>query len=581
MAEPRKLTLDDIPAYRRPLGATQVFGEIDELGNPMYRMPSGKKFSLVSLMGEQAEEQAEMDRWPLGKVAGDARDAIWEYMKDPALPSWSQIKSLPTALMQGAADEINSAREMPTPANILGLTVGVGAASAATTAPAGALRVFGGRKAKGSPIDAAYEDIRERLGENSELNPDLMYDQYGVFRAPDGGDRFEISDEGLGFTKAAQKGWGDMGDIIAEHFNPGFHSPQQTGMTIDELMERAREPIRFADIPLGEMIDHPALYAAYPELAELKLNLYQEAHRSDSMGAYVRMPDGSDYIELNLDIAWVGEYDFYDFDLLLPTLVHEIQHKIQRIEGFDSGTSPESTRSLTPLGLQNLEAGLEAVSREGAFFEDIAKLYGQDAVVLGRRTVWMDVDWTPEIRRMDRDEFHRNGYLTNDDGNLERLVPQVVIEVDGKIEGIQVPREHRRATVNLPSLGKVADIEDHFDAYYQGIRRFKVGEDDVYMLDSNEAPKVGKRIRALRQLALDKDFQMRASIDGRGAYHKYRMTAGELEANAVGSLFQQGRRAYTWKNKGWLKTPMAQLKKEKALAGGGEVIRKPTIAEGE
>lgn len=579
MAEPRKLTIDDIPAYRRPLGATQVFGEIDELGNPMYRMPSGKKFSLVSLMGEQAEEQAEMDRWPLGKVAADARDAVWEYMKDPALPSWSQIKSLPKALMQGAADEINSAREMPTPANILGLTVGVGAASAATTAPAGALRVFGGRKAKGSPIDRAREDIRERLGEDAELDPDLLYDEYGVFKAPDGGDRFEISDEGLGFTKAAQSSWDEMKGIIDEHFNPSIVNNED--MTLDELMERAQEPIRFADIPLGEIIDHPALYAAYPELSELKLNLFQDPGGSDTLGSYVRMPDGSDFIELNLGAVMQPNGD-YDFELLLPTLVHEIQHKIQRIEGFDSGTSPSATKSLTPQGIRRLEDGLEAVAKEGAFFEDIAKAYGQDATVLGRRTIWQPAEWTPEIRRMDGNEFQRNGYLANEDGTLEQLAPQVVIEVDGKVQGIQVPQEHRRATVNLPAIGSIKDIEGiDLDAYYKNVRRFKVGDDEVYMSDADKALKAGKRIRHLRQLALDKDFQQRAALDGRDAYHKYRMTAGELEANAVGSLFQQGQRL-RWQNKGWTKqTPIAQLEREKTLAGGGEVIRKQTIAEGE
>ena len=87
-----------------------------------------------------------------------------------------------------------------------------------------------------------------------------------------------------------------------------------------------------ADIPnyttLGELVDAPELFEAYPDMADLSVTLH--TLEDGQNGGYSRKFDS---IELSRDLKNRPE-------ALLNSLIHEVQHAIQNREEFASGANP-------------------------------------------------------------------------------------------------------------------------------------------------------------------------------------------------------------------------------------------------
>lgn len=87
-----------------------------------------------------------------------------------------------------------------------------------------------------------------------------------------------------------------------------------------------------ADIPnyttLGELVDAPELFEAYPDMADLSVTFH--TLEGGQNGGYSRKFDS---IELSRDLKNRPE-------TLLNSLIHEVQHAIQSREGFASGANP-------------------------------------------------------------------------------------------------------------------------------------------------------------------------------------------------------------------------------------------------
>ena len=87
-----------------------------------------------------------------------------------------------------------------------------------------------------------------------------------------------------------------------------------------------------ADIPnyttLGELVDAPELFEAYPDMADLSVTFH--TLEGGQNGGYSRKFDS---IELSRDLKNRPE-------TLLNSLIHEMQHAIQSREGFASGANP-------------------------------------------------------------------------------------------------------------------------------------------------------------------------------------------------------------------------------------------------
>lgn len=82
----------------------------------------------------------------------------------------------------------------------------------------------------------------------------------------------------------------------------------------------------FNALPLEDVLEHPLLFAAYPEAKDIMVRVNPKMHRG---GSFSVMDTGEKVIT-------VGRAE------QLSTLLHEIQHWIQNKEGFARGSSPSS-----------------------------------------------------------------------------------------------------------------------------------------------------------------------------------------------------------------------------------------------
>src|SRR5215217_3809489 len=151
----------------------------------------------------------------------------------------------------------------------------------------------------------SLNDAKARIadGENAEQ----VRKDTGWFQGADGRWRFEIDDS-------------------TAQFKP-----------LDEWVDRAEQS---EGVTLADVLEHPALLAAYPELAQVGLRV-NPGRRGGGMfsaqpgrgiaGSFIEIGDPTTYQE--------GEPPALD------VLMHEIQHAIQAREGFATGGSPEVLRA--------------------------------------------------------------------------------------------------------------------------------------------------------------------------------------------------------------------------------------------
>ena len=147
---------------------------------------------------------------------------------------------------------------------------------------------------------------RIAAGEGAEA----VRQETGWHKAADGRWRFEIDDSDASLKKPfPRKGqrWGDVHASV--------------------LAARAKEGE--AGITLGDMLDHPALFAAYPRLAQLPVTTQRGIGASYAVGSATSPAE----IGIGEDVQMVN---------VVSELLHEIQHGIQEIEGFARGGSPKT-----------------------------------------------------------------------------------------------------------------------------------------------------------------------------------------------------------------------------------------------
>lgn len=185
------------------------------------------------------------------------------------------------------------------------------------SAPEGALGMFIGRNAKTFPQG---ELLTEGVGEAMGHSPQQIYansggygNTTGIFRGVDGLPRVEISDKGI---------------------TPDFSRLREGQMT-----------------PLGQMLDHPELYRAYPELKDLKVTADPRDSYYASPRTQEAMDRGGEFISLARDGRTHED--------MRGTLLHEIQHWVQNREGFASGYSQNGHEIVNSDVIQGMQRKLE------------------------------------------------------------------------------------------------------------------------------------------------------------------------------------------------------------------------------
>lgn len=146
----------------------------------------------------------------------------------------------------------------------------------------------------------------------------------------------------------------------------GFEWGKQISDTRAVLNKEAFDKLQIMkSTPLSAVLDHPELYKAYPDLKDLSVEQLGVIFRGpNTMGLY---DPTKDLIELNKHYV-SGDKGYKD---ALSTLLHEVQHSIQKRENWPGGTNPGQ---FTPSSTKRIQSSLNKLE------DDLAK---QAAILSG------------------------------------------------------------------------------------------------------------------------------------------------------------------------------------------------------
>jgi hypothetical protein len=161
------------------------------------------------------------------------------------------------------------------------------------TAPAGAIRIFAGRNAKTADLDALAR-AEKMLADGADRGQ--VWNKTGWFKDVDGNMKFEIDDQFI-------------------HHRLLNHP--------DTVATKAKDRVSLMGAKQGDVLSHKDLFAAYPDLSEIDFSASTSPGGARS-GQYIRDLD---------EISINGK----NIDDITSVNLHELQHAIQRREGFASG----------------------------------------------------------------------------------------------------------------------------------------------------------------------------------------------------------------------------------------------------
>lgn len=192
---------------------------------------------------------------------------------------------------------------------------------------------FGGRNANAADLDALN---RAQELERQGVAMDTIFRETGWYTGADGKWRFEIDDSGMEYSR-----WGDLRREDRAEF-ARFRELEgkfiDGSITMDEqnelrqLLEEGHGAGRAEEqqtLRLPDFVRHDELYQNYPQLRQAGLR-------------FTRLPEGTRGTFDGQDIVLDESLRSAPED----TLVHEIQHAIQRAEGFTGGASPEGWQAV-------------------------------------------------------------------------------------------------------------------------------------------------------------------------------------------------------------------------------------------
>ena len=159
----------------------------------------------------------------------------------------------------------------------------------------------------------------------------------GWFRGMDGEWRFEIDDSNMVYRKEGDALFRKNHPEYAEHqaltekflFGTITEEEQKRLLELEEIWGRERgrlsERVKSGNAKLRDVLQHDALFEAYPQLGNIGVTFADLPN-----GENASFNRGTNTIEISNRLANAGE----------STLLHEIQHAIQKEEGFARGANP-------------------------------------------------------------------------------------------------------------------------------------------------------------------------------------------------------------------------------------------------
>lgn len=260
--------------------------------------------------------------------------------------------TLPGDVLSGKVQP-GSQQEIERAFDLAGMMV-MGPAPVAKSMADGTLGSFAGVRSKSIDKARLYKaQEMEMMGEHA----DDIWTTTGFMRGPDKRWKYEIPDNGLklrddAFDTTITPGKPESGPLGWSHAGGGTPDTTTVSLKIrsfdDMFPENGPEKFRM----ITDVVDHPELFKAYPELKNIKVeSLPKEA--GSTLGRY------NDY-EKTLYLR-----DDLDPSFARSVIAHELQHAIQKIEGFAYGGNSQMflPRELPAAIKQFEEAATESIKQ--------------------------------------------------------------------------------------------------------------------------------------------------------------------------------------------------------------------------
>lgn len=327
----------DAAAKRAVVSATDIQYDGGQLAqHELFHVRANKDPALVQqalqkvreTFGEEAFEQVAREYVQSYSGAYQSMEDVYEEVLADAYAGMNRFRAGATQFTETVQGEVQQSERASEPAQTSQETRG---------SPEGRFSLAG-QKAK--TANSQTLQLAEQM-EQEGASREEIWQETGWARTMDGQSwRFEIDN-----SEAEYRGGGDAQfrkdhadyaeyqDLLQKMFEGTISESEMQRMEqLDDIWSgeyaRLRERVESGNATLADVLQHDSLYEAYPELRDVKVRL--ESDTGSKNGSY----------DPSTNTITISE-DKPGDSAKVGTMLHEIQHAIQQIEGWESGASPE------------------------------------------------------------------------------------------------------------------------------------------------------------------------------------------------------------------------------------------------
>lgn len=327
----------DAAAKRAVVSATDIQYDGGQLAqHELFHVRANKNPALVQqalqkvreTFGEEAFEQVAREYVQSYSGAYQSMEDVYEEVLADAYAGMNRFRAGATQFTEAVQSEVQQSERASEPAQTSQETRG---------SPEGRFSLAGQKARTANSQTLQLAEQMEQEGASSEE----IWQETGWTRTMDGQSwRFEIDN-----SEAEYRGGGDAQfredhadyaeyqDLLQKMFEGTISESEMQRMEqLDDIWSgeyaRLRERVESGNATLADVLEHDSLYEAYPELRNVKVRL--ESDTGSKNGSY----------DPSTNTITISE-DKPGDSAKVGTMLHEIQHAIQQIEGWESGASPE------------------------------------------------------------------------------------------------------------------------------------------------------------------------------------------------------------------------------------------------
>lgn len=327
----------DAAAKRAVVSATDIQYDGGKLAqHELFHVRANKNPALVQqalqkvreTFGEEAFEQVAREYVQSYSGAYQSMEDVYEEVLADAYAGMNRFRAGATQFTEDVQSEVQQSERASEPAQTSQETRG---------SPEGRFSLAGQKARTANSQTLQLAEQMEQDGASREE----IWQETGWTRSMDGQSwRFEIDN-----SEAEYHGGGDAQfrkdhadyaeyqDLLQKMFEGTISESEMQRMEqLDDIWSgeyaRLRERVERGNATLADVLQHDSLYEAYPELRNVKVRL--ESDTGSKNGSY----------DPSTNTITISE-DKPGDSAKVGTMLHEIQHAIQQIEGWESGASPE------------------------------------------------------------------------------------------------------------------------------------------------------------------------------------------------------------------------------------------------